>query len=739
MVSLFSTFIINSNMRIRLFTILLCIIIPGILSAKTVQNTVKDEPYTVPQSIKYTVSDNWKGADMKKLVVDGDNSVFILTDKGLFRDFPGGILSKDLMYSSLADKQPIDICVQEGKGYLYYLYADRFLTNKHAGTICGHLPVNKYSHIAVNKNDDVLLVGKQGAALFNRGNKLKDINLPEGEFIKLYVSNNNFWYLCKNAIYLLDNNKWNKVHAGNNLTAIAFAGDKVAVGTTNGYYVIDSKGKIVEEKNNKLPVPAITNMLTVKDHYWFATNDGAFVKQPKRFDYYASKRWLDQNEVIDMASDNDGNLYFLTPTGLNKVEFVKETLAEKADFIQDNLRKYHLRYGFSAESRLVDPNDPTSVRLDDTDNDGLWTSFYLGSQAFRYAVTKDEKAKEYVWESFEPFERLIAIHPIKGFSARTFERTGYIAGDTVPWRPAPDKDWWWKGTTSTDEFVAYLFVTSVIDQFVATTPEEKKRVADYFDAIMTHIITNDYYFIDYDGKPTLWGRWNPEYVNSFAATQFDRRLNSTLTITGLQLAYKLTNKEIYKKEAYRMMKEHGYLDNMKIPMNNIKFTSGFQHAGITMGEDWNHSDDEMAFLTYWVLYHYAFDDELKQEYAKMIRDHWEIEKPERNALWNLLTYGTSGDIDMESTIWYLQGFPKDRTRYQVKNSHRKDLEFLPNDLKENFRAQTTKELIPKREGPMNRHNANEFNIDGGRGNDRTLCGDEYLLPYWMARYLNVVR
>ena len=510
---------------------------------------------------------------------------------------------------------------------------------------------------------------------------------------------------------------------------MAFNGDEIAVGTTDGYYVIDRSGKIVESRNNKLPVPLINVMLAVDGNYWFATDQGAFVKQPGGFDYYASERWLDQDKIIDMAADSDGNLYFLTPAGLNKVQFEQETLAGKAAFLQDNLRKYHLRYGFSAASRLVDPDDPSTLRLDDDDNDGLWTSFYLGSQAFRYAVTKEEKAKEYVWESFEAFERLLTIHPIEGFSARTFERTGYIAGDTIPWRPAPDKNWWWKGTTSTDEFVGYLFVTSVIDQFVAQTPEEKKRVADYFDAIMTHIIANDYYFIDHDGKPTLWGRWNPEYVNSFATTQFDRRLNSTLTIAGLQLAYRLTGKEIYKSEAFRMMEEHGYLDNMKIPMGNIRFTPGFQHQGITMGEDWNHSDDEMAFLTYWVLYHYAFDDTLKREYAKMIRDHWEIEKPERNALWNLLAYGTSGDIDLESTLWYLQGFPKDRRRYVVKNSHRKDLEFLPKDASTNFREQTTTKLIPKRERPLNRHNNNEFIIDGGRGTHQQLTGDEFLLPY----------
>lgn len=725
-------------MKLSQISVLLYLLLIEPVFAGKADQPVKDDPYTVPVSVKYTLSPKWKDLHFKKVVADGDNSIFILTDAGLFRDFPGEVISKDLRYASLVDKYPMDICIQEGTGYLYYLYPDRFLTNKHAGTICGLLPENQYSHIAVNGDDDVLLIGKQGGVLYNRSRKIRELGVPQGGFVRLYVSDNQFWYLSATGIYLLKDDKWVKIHSGNSMTAMAFNGDKIAVGTTDGYYVIDRSGKIIEPHNNRLPVPVITNMLTVDGKYWFATEGGAFVKQPERFDYFASERWLDQDKIVDMAADNKGNLYFLTPTGLNKVQFVQETLAEKAEFLQDNLRKYHLRYGFSSASRLVDPDDPTTMRLDDDDNDGLWTSFYLGSQAFRYAVTKEEKAKEYVWESFEAFERLLVIHPITGFSARTFERTGYIAGDTVPWRPAPDKNWWWKGTTSTDEFVGYLFVTSVIDQYVAQTPEEKKRVADYIDAIMTHIITNDYYFIDYDGQPTLWGRWNPDYVNSFATTQFDRRLNSTLTITGLQLAYKLTGKEIYKTEAFRLMEKHGYLDNMKIPMANIRFTSGFQHHGITMGEDWNHSDDEMAFLTYWVLYHYAFNDDLKQEYAEMIRDHWEIEKPERNALWNLLTYGTSGDMDLESTIWYLQGFPKDRNRYVIKNSHRKDLEFLPKDIHTNFREQTTTELIPKRERPMNRHNNNEFIIDGGRGAHQQLTGDEYLLPYWMARFLNVI-
>ena len=699
---------------------------------------VKDEPYITPISVKYTLSSKWSGVELKKVVVNGDNSVFILTDKGLFRDFPGNVISKDEMYSSLADKMPVDISVQEGTGYLYYLYPDRFLSNMRAGTISAHLPRDVYSRLAVNANGETLLLGDKACALYDSNEKVSDIHLPEETFIHIYATANDFYILSSTSVYRLDNRVWNKIHDGAQLTCLAFPENKIAVGTTDGFYEIDKNGAMLTEKNSKLPVPAIKNMLAVGDKQWFSTQNGAFYKDKSGIRYFSAQRWLNQENTTDLAADSKGNIYILTPTGLNKIEFNYETLAQKADYLQENLRKYHLRFGFSAESRLLDPSDPTSIRLEDNDNDGLWTSFYLGSQAFRYAVTKEPAAKQYVWESFEPFERLIAIHPITGFSGRTFERTGYIAGDTVPWRPAPDPDWWWKGTTSTDEFVGYIFVTSVIDQFIAEIPEEKKRVADYIDAIMTHIISNNYYFIDHDGKPTLWGRWNPEYVNSFAKTQFDRRLNSTLTIAGLQLAYALTNKEIYKTEASRMMDKHGYLENMKIPMKNIRFTSGFQHQGITMGDSWNHSDDEMAFLTYWVLYHYAFNDTLRQEYVKMINDHWEIEKPERNALWNLLTYGTSGEIDLESTIWYLREFPKDTRRYAVSNSHREDLDFLPEDVHGNFREQFTKELLPKGERPMNRHNSNEFELNNNSKGDHQLAGDEYLLPYWLARYLKVV-
>lgn len=690
-----------------------------------------DVPFKQPVSVRFENAPELTDATFKKVLVDYNQNVYVLTDKGLYRDY-GSKLSRDVLYRAQADLNPVDVTIQEGSGYLYFLYENKFFTNAHAGIIYSDLPENAYNKILVNANYDVLFVGKQKGALYKRGIKTSDLKLPSGKLVNLYVHKSKFYYQTKDRIYGLEGTKWETIHKGKEISSLAFVNNEIVVGTGNGYYSVNMlTGKTIQERETRLPVPSINNVVLVEDKLWFTSNNGAFQKDTDHYNYFASKRWLDNNNLVDIAADEEGNVYLLSETGLNKIEYKNVTLADKAEHYQNNIRKYHLRYGFISATSFKNLGDITTMQVYDHDNDGLWTSFYLTSQAFRYAVTGEEKARRYVWESFESFERLLTVNPLKGFPSRTFERRGVITGHHA-WRPSQEKEWDWKGTTSTDEYIAYLFIGAVMDQLVATTEEEKQRVANFIDAFMMHIIENDYYFVDQDGKPTLWGRWNPEYVNMFPKDVYDRRLNSIHLIAGMQLAYKLTGKEIYKTEAYRVMDEWGYRENMFLKMEDMGINP-VDYNGIQMGDGWNHSDDEMAFLTHWVSYFYAFDEELKQEYVKAFRDHWEIEIPERNALWNTIQYAISGDIDQESTIWHLTEFPWDLMPYGMKNSHRKDLEFLP----ENLRGQTTKELISPLERRAHRHNSNPFNLDS-KDSHEMLVGDEFLLPYWMGRYLGVI-
>jgi hypothetical protein len=94
-------------------------------------------------------------------------------------------------------------------------------------------------------------------------------------------------------------------------------------------------------------------------------------------------------------------------------------------------------------------------------------------------------------------------------------------------------------------------------------PEWKQRAVKILDDLMTYIVENDFYLIDKDGKPSLWGRWNPEYVNRFGTMVGDRKICSSNIIAFLQSAYKHTGKEMYKESAYYLINEHGYLKNLK--------------------------------------------------------------------------------------------------------------------------------------------------------------------------------
>lgn len=694
-----------------------------------------DLPFKQAVAKKYTTASALNGAELKKVVVDYNDVVYVLSSMGLFR-VEENALVKDLRYTPLSPKIPVDIAIQETSGHLYYLYEDKVLTNGYAGEPYTILPPAKYTKLAVAENGTVLLAGNGSLALV-RMNVLVDIALPAGEAIRnIYIHRGVFYVLGKQTLYRYEAGRLLALHTADHMQAITFEKSEIIIGTTYGFYGIHSLSGVRSfGLQNKVPVPDIKVLLMAGGNLWAGTPEGAFMREPLgSYRYYASQRWLQDDDVAGMASDSKGNIYCLTQKGLSQIQFATYTLAQKAAYYQHKIRQRHIRYGLISEVFFTKPGEIETAEMKDTDNDGLWSSFYLGSQAFRYAVTMEKEAKRYAWECFEAFERLISINPLQGFPSRTFERIEYRHSDPHAWRKSQDPEWEWKGTTSSDEFVGHIFAAAVMHQFAAETPAEKKRVADFVDKILTHIISNQYYFVDADGKPTRWGRWNPEYINWFPESISDRKLGSTTIIAGLQLGYALTGKSIYRTEANRLMNEHGYLKNILIDCKKIAVTPGYVHMGDTLGDGWNHSDDEMSFLTYWVLYHFAFSDSLKKQYAGAIRNHWEAELPERDGLWNLIARGTAGVMDKPSVFWYLKEFPIDLVRWSVKNSHRKDLEFLP----ENLRGQTTRIQIPLSEQPMHRHNTNPFILDGGDGGMAELAGDEYLLPYWMARYLKVI-
>jgi len=196
----------------------------------------------------------------------------------------------------------------------------------------------------------------------------------------------------------------------------------------------------------------------------------------------------------------------------------------------------------------------------------------------------------------------------------------------------------------------------------------------------------------------------------------------------------MTGNPRYRDKADEMFSKYGYLTNILSSMKLIARTTGYLHLGNDMGDEWNHSDDELSFFTYWPLVRFAFTDDLHAKYLNVVREHLEIEAPERYPIWNFIAAACGvKEVDAAGSVWTLRGAPLDTIAWQITNSHRQDLTKLP----PNFMGRELKELLPPGERLIARINTQPFILD--QGNDVTdFPGDEFLLGYWLGRYVGAI-
>ena len=618
------------------------------------------------------------------------------------------------------------------------------ISNSWAGSLYSKHSLPKASIFEGGQDFEFLISDRQHLNLVKNSQTLwkGDLSGDEVLDIKFQRSNNIFWVLSKKSLstFSLNTNSLDKILSGSDFTAFDISANGLIIGTNNGYFEYNIATKKQGLMQQKLPCTEITAVKVIGDKVWFGSQNGAFAKRAdSKFDYYNGERWLPSNKVIDISAGPENSILILTDVGLGQICFKKMTLAEKAELFDKQVRTRHIRNGFNASLDQMEKGNVSTGYLADSDNDGLWTSMYLGGEIFRYVTTNSPEALQNCSESLDAMERLYTVNGIPGFPSRSFERSGFIEklADPERWQHAPDPEWDWKSTTSSDEVIGHIFAFGAMAELIPD-PDLKRRSIDLIDTLMSHIVKNNLYLIDFDGKPTLWGKWNPTYVNAFPTNIGDRKLNSSNMVAMLQTAYHFTKKIKYKEKAMELLYKHGYLENLMRPMSEIGLApEDADDKSKLLSDAWNHSDDEMYFLGYWGLYRYSFDENLRAKYKKAIIDHWEAERPEKEGAWIIFTALTgTPNFDLNEAIWYLKEHPIDLIDWDISNSHRKDIE----KLELNFRSQTLKEVLPPDERPIQRHNSNMFNLDrkGRNGFSEHSAGDIWLLPYWMGRYLGII-
>jgi len=460
---------------------------------------------------------------------------------------------------------------------------------------------------------------------------------------------------------------------------------------------------------------------------WIGTRQGAIRlrRGGEALEYFSGARWLADDRVTGIGFD--GNAAWLeTPRGFSRVEYTPMTLADKSRAFVSRVQARHNRWGLTADSHLRVPGDLSTNQMVSTDNDGLWTAMYVAAECFRYKVTGEADARENARAGMQAIMRLETITGIPGFPARSFIKVGV---DAPPrdgeWHDTPDKAWRWKGDTSSDEIVGHYFVYPLYYDLVADDVE-KPALRAAIERITNHILDHDYQLIGPDGKRTRWGWWGPEAIWE---DPDETGLRALHILSHLRVALHLTGDTQYRAR---------YLAAYDDLINTHKYHWLTRNQKIMVPGHINHSDDELAFLSYYPLLRYETDPRLLDVYKQSLERSWQIERPERNPLWNVIYAAGTGarEFDHAEALRTLHEIPMDTIKWTVDNSHRLDVPTDP--VSDRFGRRQALIVLPYDELPMWKWNGNPYSLSGGNAGRSEDDGAYFLLPYWMGRYHKLI-
>ena len=210
--------------------------------------------------------------------------------------------------------------------------------------------------------------------------------------------------------------------------------------------LLENQGSVAWTHWDAGPVAGLSQYAqTQSGAFWLGSSEGAARFDPKathlwdRWHYFAGKAWLPDDQVEAIYVDPDTpheSVWIRTPAGVAHIQWLPMKLQDKAHHYDEKLEQYHVRKGFVARSVLIKPGDIASATLSDTDNDGLWTAMYIAAQAYRYAATGLQDARNKAQRGLEALMKLETIDPIPGFYARTYRTFDEPLPHKRQWRMA---------------------------------------------------------------------------------------------------------------------------------------------------------------------------------------------------------------------------------------------------------------------------------------------------------------
>ena len=227
------------------------------------------------------------------------------------------------------------------------------------------------------------------------------------------------------------------------------------------------------------------------------------------------------------------------------------TLAGKAALFQADLVERFIPFG---DGQVVARRWlPTAERPDVTYNmsdSAYLTGIHCATQTWRYRATGDPDAARLASAGCAALGHLATVSGRRGLLARGASPVGAPWFDDGVWRTSPDGRHRWRGNVSSDQVDALMFGVFV-HVSASDVPGVRARMAPFVGAIVDAILDDGRRIVGYDGAPTTWGRYEPDYVR-------DREpMNALLLLQMIKVAHAVTGDPRYERE-YRQLIAEGY-------------------------------------------------------------------------------------------------------------------------------------------------------------------------------------
>jgi hypothetical protein len=253
---------------------------------------------------------------------DRNGVVQILSSQGLLHPYAGeflypGTLVADKSFRPLQDKKIRALATYRQQ--LVYLDDKAVFSNAWAGKL-----YKKHT-----LPDAILFTGgKDFSFLVSDGKKLQYLDdrgigwegsAPAGLIDMVYDARRNAFILLSPSgisIFAVAEHTVKTLYTGTGLTCLALTNgaNDLVIGTHTGYLTLDAgSGRQRGTLQGKLPCADLTAVEEMNGRLWFGSIHGAFMVRPDgKFNYYASKRWLPSDRVIDLALGADSSILVLT-------------------------------------------------------------------------------------------------------------------------------------------------------------------------------------------------------------------------------------------------------------------------------------------------------------------------------------------------------------------------------------------------------------------------------------------